>query len=54
MDRKRDKDSRRNKIHVAKKLHETLKDCYVAGKSVEYTHAIKAYNNVVRELRLVA
>lgn len=50
MDRKRNKHSMSNKIKIAQRLHETLIQCYIHGKSAEYTKIVKQYNNVTRQL----
>lgn len=51
MDKKRNKDSRHNKIHVAMRLAETMKDLYVAGNIPKCVEVITHYNNVTRSLK---
>ena len=49
MDKQR-RDTRYSKIHLARRMKNTLTDLHVAGKVNEYVTLVKQYNVLVKEL----
>lgn len=49
MDRQ-NKDTRYSKIHLARRMKNTLTDLYIHGKVNEYVKMVREYNTLVKQL----
>ena len=47
---KQQRDTKHSKIHLARRMKNTLTDLHVAGKVNDYVTLVKQYNVLVKEL----